>query len=666
VNDEELEKLLDARNIARAKVLQNNTRGNKGKYTDAKRRLQRHTRKLKSDWWEAKAEGLQQAADGNDMKSFYRGLREVYGPSRRGTTQLLSCDGHSVLQEKSQILDRFAEHFHQLLNVHDNTDITVLNCLQQRPAVSSLDETPDLQEVSTAIDCTSEGRAPGGCGIPAEIWKHSGTEIVVHLHQLICNIWIQEKVPQDWKDARIVTIFKKGSRKDCGNYRGISLLSIAGKILARIMLNRIGAHIAPSVLPESQCGFRSGRGTMDMIFCLRQTQEKCIEQNMPLYAVFIDFTKAFDTVARVRLWEVLAKFGCPPKFVNIIKSLHTGMQAHVAQGNSHSKEFEVTNGVKQGCVLAPTLFSLYLTAMLEVAFDGAREGVYIQTRHNADLFNVSHFKAKTKTSQKIVRDMLFADDSALVTHDARSMQELVDRFSETADRFGLKINIKKTECMYQPVKNIPSVPIPDIIKVKNESLVQCKSFVYLGSTISYNARLDNELSLRLGKASSEYGKLRDRLWNNHHVSIRVKCKVYRAIVLSSLLYGAETWTIYRSQVLRLQAYMMRQLRDIMGIHWSDFITNEQVLRRAGLPSMENVLIEKNLRWLGHVHRMDRGRLPRQLLYSQLCSGSRNQGRPRLRYKDVAKRNIKRRGIDLDSWQSLAQARTSWRGMIKGP
>ena len=159
-------------------------------------------------------------------------------------------------------------------------------------------------------------------------------------------------------------------------------------------------YIAPVVIPESQCGFRSGRGTMDMIFCLRQTQEKCIEQNMPLYAVFIDFTKAFDTVSRDGLWQVLTKFGCPAKFVNIIKSLHSGMKASVAHGTNHSNEFAVTNGVKQGCVLALTLFSLYLSAMLEVAFDDSLNGVSIQTRHNADLFNVAHFKAKTKTSQK--------------------------------------------------------------------------------------------------------------------------------------------------------------------------------------------------------------------------------------------------------------------------
>jgi len=382
--------------------------------------------------------------------------------------------------------------------------------IETRPEVHCLSEPPEAWEVIDAIGDIREGKAPGNCGISSKIWKHGGAEILFKLHQLILSVWKEERVPQDWKDASIILIFKKGNRKDCGNYRGISLLSIAGKILSRILLNRINMHVAPVVLPESHCGFRGDRGTMDMIFCLRQTQEKCIEQNMPLYAVFIDFTKAFDTVSRDGLWQVLTKFGCPAKFVNIVKSLHSGMQASVAYGNNHSKEFAVTNGVKQGCVLAPTLFSLYLLAMLEVAFKDSSDGVFIQTRQIADLFNIAHLKAKTKTSQKIVREMLFADDSALVAHDAQGIQRLVDRFSLASKQFSLKINIKKTECLYQPVKNQHVVqPSGDII-VYNEALVQTKNFIYLGSTISHDARLDGELILRMGKASAAYGKQRER------------------------------------------------------------------------------------------------------------------------------------------------------------
>jgi hypothetical protein len=195
-------------------------------------------------------------------------------------------------------------------------------------------------------------------------------------------------------------------------------------------------------------------------------------------------------------------------------------------------------------------------------------------------------------------------------------------------------------------------------------LVQTTDFTYLGSTVSSSSKIEKELRIRTGKASAAYGKLQERLWNNRHVSIEVKCRVYRAVVLSTLLYGAETWTIYRTQVKKLHAFMMRQLRDIMSIKWQDKITNIEVLKRANLPSMEDILIERNLRWLGHVHRMDKERLPQQLLFSQLCKGRRNQGRPRLRYKDVVKRNMNVRQIPTSNWRSIASNRAAWRSAIK--
>ena len=467
-----------------------------------------------------------------------------------------------------------------------------------------------------------------------------------------------------WKDASIVPLFKKGDRKDCGNYRGISLLATVGKILLRVLLNRRSEHISQNVLPETQCGFRSGRSTMDMIFCLKQVQEKCIEHNMPLYVVFIDFSKAFDTVSRQGLWQVLKKYGCTEKFVSLIEALHTGMQAKVAMCGSISKDFSVSNGVKQGCVLAPTLVSIYLAAMLEVAFKDTSEGVHIQTRKEANLFNVTQFKAKGKTLIKIVREMLYADDSALVAHSVEDMQSLAEKFARAASQFSLQINIKKTECLYQPPKFQLSTSLSEVISIGTEPLVKCKTFKYLGSTVSENARLEDELSLRMGRASAVFGNVRERLWNNRHVSIRVKCKVYKATVLATLLYGAETWTVYRVQVKKLHAYMMRHLRSITNISWKDKTTNIEVLKRAGLPSMEDMLIQMNLRWLGHVERMDHQRLPRQLLYSQLCEDKRNQGRPRLRFKDTVKRNLEKLEIDRSSWQLKAKDRAVWRNLIR--
>ena len=163
---------------------------------------------------------------------------------------------------------------------------------------------------------------------------------------------------------------RKGNPQICDNHRGISLLSIAGKIpVARVLLNRLNEHLERSgLLPESQCGFRKNRGTIDMIFTARQLQEKCQEQNVDLYMTFVDLTKAFDTVSREGLWKIMAKFGCPAKFIAMVRQFHDGMLARVQNDGEFSYPFPVTNGVKQGCVLASTLFSMMFSAMLTDAF----------------------------------------------------------------------------------------------------------------------------------------------------------------------------------------------------------------------------------------------------------------------------------------------------------
>ena len=115
--------------------------------------------------------------------------------------------------------------------------------------------------------------------------------------------------------SHCLSVYKnKREKSDCSNYRGLTLLSIAGKILTRVLLNGFIPTIAQENTPESQCGFRSNRGTVDMIFVLRQIQEKCREQNIGLYAVFVDLTRAIDTVSSDGLWKILARLGCPPKF----------------------------------------------------------------------------------------------------------------------------------------------------------------------------------------------------------------------------------------------------------------------------------------------------------------------------------------------------------------
>ena len=159
------------------------------------------------------------------------------------------------------------------------------------------------------------GKSPGTDGIPAEVYQHGGEAVLDKLQDLFTNCWEKGTLSQDLRDAVIVFLYKnKGEKSDCSNYRGITLLSIAGKILARVLLNRLIPTMAQENMPESQGGFRSNRGTVNMIFVLRQIQEKCRDLNMGLYAAFVDMTKAFDTVSRDGLWKYWRALAAPANF----------------------------------------------------------------------------------------------------------------------------------------------------------------------------------------------------------------------------------------------------------------------------------------------------------------------------------------------------------------
>ena len=160
-----------------------------------------------------------------------------------------------------------------------------------------------------------------------------------------------------------------------------------------------------------------------MIFAARQLQEKCQKQNVGLYTTFVDLTKAFDTVCRKGLWEIMAKFGCPAKFITMVRQFHDGMQARVQDDGVYSESFLVTSGVKQGCVLAPTFFSMMFSAMLTDAFRLGDIGVNFKFRTDRKLFNIRRIQAQTKVQKDIARDFLFADDCALNAGTQSIMQE---------------------------------------------------------------------------------------------------------------------------------------------------------------------------------------------------------------------------------------------------
>ena len=662
-NSEDIKQLLDEKHHLHQAYINNpKSTARRDALNNIRKTVQQKLRQMQDDWLGNKADEIQGYADRRDYKNFYDALKEVYGPTPSGSSPLLSADGNTLITDKEKILERWVEHFDDVLNRPSTINDEAINRLPQVPTNKALDDPPTLLETQKAIYLISSGKAPGSDAIPAEVYKEGGTALTERLHELFLLIWQQETIPQDFKDATIIHLYKrKGSRQACDNHRGISLLSIAGKILARILLNRLTVHLDQGLLPESQCGFRKERGTIDMVFAARQLQEKCQEQNFDLFSTYVDLTKAFDTVGREGLWKIMAKYGCPRKFIVLVQQFHEGMQARVQDSGEFSDPFPVTNGVKQGCVLAPTLFSLMFSAMLTEAFRDEDVGVNLKYRTDGKLFNLRRLQAKTKVMTDIIRDLLFADDCALNAVSEADMQRSVNLFSSACTNFGLSINTKKTEVLHQPAPGRPYVE-PNIT-VNGQRLNTVHRFTYLGSTLSQNVTIDDEVNVRIARASSTFGRLYPNVWNRRGITIQTKLKVYRAVVLPTLLYACETWTVYQRHARKLNHFHITSLRKILGIKWQNKIPDTVVLTKAGLPSIFTLLMQSQLRWAGHVVRMPDERLPKRIFYGELQYGQRSHGGQKKRFKDTLKASMKAFAINPDTWERAAMDRSTWRSSI---
>ena len=194
---------------------------------------------MQDSWLRKKADEIQSFADRKDMIKFFDALKTVYGPQSSGTNPLLSADETSLLTDKEAILKRWAEHFDGVINRPSSINDEAINRLPQVECNPLLDELPTVSETVKAIKFLSSDKAPGSDAIPAEIYKAGGPPVAEKLTELFHIMWRKEAILQEFKDATIIHLFKrKRNPQVCDNQRGISLLSIAGKILARVLLNR--------------------------------------------------------------------------------------------------------------------------------------------------------------------------------------------------------------------------------------------------------------------------------------------------------------------------------------------------------------------------------------------------------------------------------------------
>ena len=555
------------------------------KFKEARSKARKIIREAKNTWFQAKAEEAQSSRFGGkvvwrcirDLQSTRRGLRPTRPKAIRDEDGNLCTS--SLAQQR-----RWLNHFNNVLNVQSSFNPTELSRVKQRRVREDLDSKPTEDELITALVKLKNGKAGGNSQILPEMVKVGcGSETVLaSLLDLVHTVWEEGKVPRDWSNAVLIPIPKKGNLSYCDNWRGIALLEVIGKVVARVLQARL-QMVTEEELPDSQCGFRKARGCSDMIFTVRQLVEKSIEHRSIIY---VDLKKAYDSVPREALWLALKKLGIPTLLVELIKSFHEGMKAQVlVNGEVPEEQITVVNGLRQGCTMAPTLFNLYGCIVAErwkERLEGS-EGVGICLCHKVD---GKLFRRYTKSGlREILTECQFADDVALLAASRIGAEKTITTYMETADDFGLTVSIPKTKLTVSGygIEEEDRKPI-----VVRGGEIECvEEFPYLGSVVMSNGRLHSEADRRIASASRAFGALRKAVFDDDNLSLSTKRKVYNSCVLSVLLYGSETWTLLRKHLKRVDGFHHKCIRTVLKItnqqQWEQRITSESVRKKWGDP-----------------------------------------------------------------------------------
>ena len=270
-----------------------------------------------------------------DQAGFYKHLKTMNLEGKRDRSSAYVKDENGVLLRDVELIrERWVRWFHTLLNAKSpRLDPNIAEGLDQWPENMPLGVQPTMQELTDAIRSFANGKAVGPDGVSVELFKitlNGDPALRRRLLDIVVRIWRGGEVPQQWKYAIIMVLHKKKDRTECGNYRGISLVAHAGKILLKIIARRLSEYCElVGILPKEHSGFRPNRSTTDMMFVIRRLQELARKKRIPLYVCFIDLTKAYDSVDRTLLWTVLARFGVPQIMISVIRQFHDGMRACV-------------------------------------------------------------------------------------------------------------------------------------------------------------------------------------------------------------------------------------------------------------------------------------------------------------------------------------------------
>ena len=598
----------------------------KEEYREINKLVKKEVRKAKNLRIENTINQLEDDFQKKNSHSLFKTVRELEGKPKKNIPVLKDANGKKSTNP-SEIMEIWKNHFHIHLNTEFHRNDEALDMIDNNPTDNEDGEfTISKEDIRKAIASLKNDKAPGSDGITQEVLKAGGNAMLDMLKIIFDKILSSRDTPNHFAKMLVTPIFKKGDRENPANYRAISLLSIPGKVLNRILLQHIQAKTEP-ISSDRQYGFRPNRGTTDAIFIVRQLTQKAKERNLNLHFHFIDFKSAFDTIWRSALWKMMKRVGVNKTVIDVIKDMYEKSQCAVNVDGKLTDWFEVTVGVRQGCLLSPTLFNLFLEFVMDELND-------VQQTASFD----EHFCI----------DVRYADDTTLIAALFEKLQISTNQLQEACLKYGMKINVAKCK-----VISTNSQPI----SIDNFNVETVQDFVFLGSNVPSTSA---DVKRRITLGSVAFGKLKQNIWSRKDISTALKVRLYNALILPIAIYGAETWSMTKSDTKKLHVFENNCLRSILGVKLQDRVSIVQLRKRAALKfQIEDQIKKRRLSWFGHVARLPPDSLSKRCL-KQDFETKRKRGRPAKRWQDLIREDT---GLPLGTAERYAQNKELWRKKV---
>lgn len=630
---EECEQKVKERRAAKGKHLQQDSNESKEAYENANRETKTLLRRKKREYVDSLIKKAEEDKSAENARDFYRSVRffrKGYIPRMYG---IKDKSGNAVL-ERSKGLEIWKEYFEELLNVEDGR--AEKEQQNEYQSADPLVEPPTIKEIIDAIKILKNNKAPGRDGISAELFKKGGIKMAKEIHQLVTNIWNEERMPEEWTEAIIIPIHKKGDKQQCRNYRGISLISTAYKVFSKILQKKLEPYLK-EVINEKQAGFIKNRSTTDQIFILKEAISKYWEYNKTMAILFVDFRKAYDSIFRDKLWEKMQRFGIPKKIINLVKVTLKSSKGVVKMDGEYSKAFNIKTGVRQGDGISPLLFNIVIQEALDAASE-AGEGIKIGTKINV---------------------LAFADDVALIAENLDDLKILAKKLFQKAKEVGLEVNDEKTKFMR--VERNGRTKKQATLQIDDHMFEEVEEFKYLGVVINNKNEEKQEIEARV-KAASRASYSLNKLLSSKIFSRRTKLRMYKTIIRPVLLYGAEIWRIDKHTERKMKVFENKILRKIFGPiceggEWRRR-KNRELRELYNEPDVVAEAKTRRLRWAGHVYRREQGSLLKEV-WENKPEGRRPPGRPKMRWRDQVAKDL----LVMGAKEEDAEDRIQWRRLL---